>query len=216
MIRRSLLPLVPFAAACELFSSAAGSSIPLEPTLALGGSALVAAPTAREIAAWYCPQLHNDPITGAACELTIGPVPAQHRMQFHFELRYLLDNPNEFPVPTTEILAALEVFEGRDIMELGAVCAVLCNPGDAACTGEPGANSCKSDANDITSLEDVLTQSVPNLLLMTTEAAINGDLDNLSKRLIPAGAKNFEVRVRFSLGIDAMLEILGQRVVDQL
>ncbi len=213
--RRSLL-LVPLFSACELLSSAGGvAAIPVAPTLALDESALVAAPTAREIAAWYCPQIHGDPITRALCQSTIGPVPPQHRMQFHFELRYLIDNPNEIPIPTTEILAALEVFKGREIMELGAVCAVLCNEGDTACTGAPGENSCKADGNEITSFEDVLTKSLPNLLVLTLDAAINGDLDNLAKRLIPAGAKNFEVRVRFSLGVDAMLEILG-KTVDQL
>lgn len=212
MTTRLSLLLLPLVSACELFSSGVGQTVPVEPTLGLDSSALVAAPTAREIAAWYCPQIYGDPITSALCAATIGPVPPQHRMQFHFELRYLIDNPNTIPIPTTEILAALEVFRGRDIMELGAVCAVLCNEGDTACTGEPGANSCKADGNEITSFEDVLTKSVPNLLLLTLDAAINGDLDNLARRLIPAGAKHFEVRVRFSLGVDAMLEILGKTV----
>ena len=208
------LPVLLLALGCELLANASGSPIPLTPALDFGGAALVSAPSAREVAAWYCPELHNDPVTAFACEQTIGPKPREDQMQFHFELRYAIDNPNSFPIPTTEMLAAVDVFEGRDNAELGAVCVVFCAEGDFACTGEPGATSCKADSNDIESIDDVINR-LPGLIFLTLDAAINGTLDNLAQRLIPARADAFEIRVRFSLGLNAMLDILF-KVVPQV
>jgi len=165
------------------------------------------------IAAYYCPQINPDP-TGLTCLIPLGEPPLPHQMQFHFELIYEVDNPNEFPIPTTEILAAINVFEGTQQTELGAVCTVLCNPDDVACTGDPGENSCKSDEADIETIDD-LKDRVLDLLILTVDAAINGELDNLAQRLIPAGSEKFEVRVRFSLGVDAMIDIMAH-LVDQL
>ncbi len=184
------------------------------PEVELAETTLIAAPSVQQIAAYYCPELNPDPITATACSVAVGPPPAEHQMQFHFELRYSVNNPNEFPVPTTEILAAIDVFRGSDNVELGAVCTVLCNPGDVACTGEPGENSCKSDEADIETIEDVENRII-DLLFLTIDAAINGELENLAVRMIPAGAKNFEVRVRFSLGLNAMIDIM-RHLVDQL
>lgn len=202
-----LLPvLTALSLGCELLGSS-GATPSLSPTLALGGSALVSAPSAREVAAWYCPEIIGDPITRALCAVTVGPKPQPYQMQFHFELRYKVDNPNGFPIPATEILAALEVFKGKDAAELGAVCVVLCGEGDVQCTGEPGQNSCKADGNEITSIDDFANR-LPGLLIATVDAAINGDLDNLARRMIPATTKGFEIRARFSLGLEAMLDIL--------
>ena len=90
----------------------------------------------------------------------------------------------------------------------------MCNPDDVACTGDPGENSCKSDEADIETIDD-LKDRVLDLLILTVDAAINGELDNLAQRLIPAGSEKFEVRVRFSLGVDAMIDIMAH-LVDQL
>ncbi|MFT7624201.1 MAG: hypothetical protein ACI9WU_003388 [Myxococcota bacterium] len=201
-------------AGCELLNkvSVPGQTIPetLMPELELTDTTLVSSPTVQDIAAWYCPLINPDP-TGLTCQLALGPAPAEHEMQFHFELRYLVDNPNEFPIPTTEILAAINVFEGTASVELGAVCTVLCNEGDIACTGEPGENSCKSDIADIESIGD-LEHRVVDLIFLTLDAAINGELENLFVRMIPAGSENFEVRVRFSLGVNAMIDIMRNLV----
>lgn len=176
------------------------------PKVNLEETVLVAAPTATQIAAWYCPQYNPDP-TGLTCAL-LGPVPQKHQMQFHFELRYSIDNPNEIPIPTTEILGVIDVFQGQQKeATLGAVCAVLCNEGDAACTGQPGENSCKASESDIETIDDVV-ERLEDLLILTIDAAINGELENLAVRMIPAGAKAFEVRVRFSLGVDAMINLM--------
>ena len=200
--------------ACELLNNTTQSPIPqaFDPNVELAETALVAAPTATQIAAYYCPQIYSGNIALAlACDTLIGPVPQPHEMQFHFELRYEIDNPNSFPIPTTEILAAINVFETKN---LGAVCAQLCAEGDVECTGAPGENSCKASAADIQDMDDVANRII-DLLILTVDAALNGELDNLAQRLIPAGAEKYEVRVRFSLGIDAMVEIMGH-FVEQL
>ncbi|MBT9558080.1 MAG: hypothetical protein IV100_18750 [Myxococcales bacterium] len=213
---RPIVLLLPALLSCELLGGSS-STLPLNPSLLFDDAALVSAPSAREVAAWYCPEIIGDPITRLACAATIGVKPQPYEMQFHFELRYQVDNPNNFPIPTTEMLAAIEVFKGRDIAELGAVCVVFCGEGDIQCTGEPGENSCKADGNEITSINDVVNR-LPGLLLLTLDAAINGTLDNLAQRLIPATTEGFEIRIRFSLGLEAMLDILieaAKGLVDQ-
>ncbi len=191
---------------CEALDSVASqveAELPaVEVTLA--DTTLVSAPSLTQIAAWYCPQ--TDP-TGLLCA-TLGPPPQTHEMQFHFELVYQVDNPNEFPIPTTELLTAIQVFEGGQQATLGAICTVLCAEGDVTCTGAPGANSCQSDEADIETLDD-LEGRLEGLLHLTVDAAINGELDNLAVRSIPAGSENFEVRIRFSLGVDAMIDLLS-------
>lgn len=205
---------------CELLNQAAqaGGTDALKPQLALGEISLTASPTATDVAAWYCPDIIPDVIgvpSHVLCAAIphIGPKPPEHRMQFHFEIKYLLDNPNNFPVPTTEILAAIEVFKGRDAAELGAVCVTLCNPDDFACNGEPGANDCKDDINDIETIDDLKQAAVIALITLATDAA-TGNVENRLRREIPAGAKNFEVNVRFSLGLNAMIDIM-RTFVDQ-
>ena len=193
------------AAAAELDQAGLGY---LMPRLTLDDTVLLAYPSGQDLAAYYCPDVVPFP-GNAGCSL-LGPRPSESQMQFHFELRYLIDNPNpDIPIPATEILASIRLFEGEDSAELGAVCVALCNEGDVSCVGQPGENSCKSDQADITSVDD-LQESIVGLLILTVDEVINGDFDNFSKRLIPAGAENFEVRVRFSLGADAMIDILGR------
>jgi len=205
--------LVLSACSCELLNAAAseldqsGLSY-LTPRLTLDDTILLAYPSGQDVAAYYCPEVIPFPAS-SGCAL-LGPRPTESQMQFHFELLYLIDNPNpDIPIPTTEILASIRLFEGEDITELGAVCVALCNEGDVSCTGQPGENSCKSDQQDITSIEDIQNRML-GLLFATVDEAVNGDLDNLAQRMIPAGAENFEVRVRFSLGANAMIDILGQ------
>jgi len=204
---------------CELLNQAAqGANVSaLKPELGLGDVVLVSHPTTTDLAAWYCPEII--PSTGLVsstvlCEAVLGPRPPEHRMQFHFEIKYLLDNPNNFPVPTTEILAAIEVFRGQSAAELGAVCVTLCNPDDFACNGEPGANDCKDDVNDIETIDDLKQSAVTALITLAVDAA-TGNVENRLRREIPAGAKNFEVNVRFSLGVNAMIDIM-RHFVEQL
>ena len=205
--RLSLLlwSITPFVG-CEVLNEAAQEAITetsmIDVTLA--DTILVSSPTATEIAAWYCPQY--DP-TGFLCDPLSSP-PAEHELQFHFELVYHVSNPNEFPIPTTELLTAIELVEGAQQSQLGAVCTVLCAEGEPACNGAPGANSCQSSDSDIESLDD-LANRVDGLLYLTIDSALTGDLDNLAIRNIPSGAENYEVRVRFSLGVAAMLDILS-------
>ena len=192
---------------CELAGLTNPMQSSLPPVVKLNGNTLTRSPTAQQIAAYYCPQVIGDPITALACEATLGtPLPKQE-MRFDFELHYLIDNPNQFPLPTTEILAAIDVFRGAEQSGLGAVCVVLCNEGDVACTGAPGPGSCHADKNDIKSIDD-FKDRIAGLLIVAAVDAATGNLDNLRVRSIPAGSQHFEVIVRFSLGIDAMVDLL--------
>lgn len=196
---------------CELFPGAAetlgGQAV--APTVEMTQAALVTSPTTTEIAAFYCDDYIPDP-TGLLCS-PLGPTPKRSDLRFDFELVFQVDNPNNFPIPTTEILAAIDVFPGTQAASaLGAVCTVLCDPADEKCDGTPGETGCQDSAEDIETIEDV-KHRVTELLIMTAEAVIKQDteeLENLWVRTIPAGSDKFEIRVRFSLGIDPMLDLI--------
>lgn len=213
-MKKRLLLLILFlnVAGCELINGSEQATELFDPKLDLAETTLLASPSATQVAAYYCPQIIGDPITRILCGQLLGPPPPKQALQFHFELRYLIANPNNFPLPTTEILAAITVFDNSQ--NLGAVCVQLCNEGDPQCTGVPGENACKSSVDDIRTIDD-LKDRVIDLLFATIDAAINGELDNFAVRVIPAGSENFEVRINFSLGIDAMIDIMKQ-LVNQL
>ncbi len=193
---------------CELLGAGGGGAPSrLLPSLDMGTPVLTRSPSIGDIAAFYCPELLGDPISALACSATLGPPPPEELLRFDFDLVFQVDNPNDIPVPATEILAAIEVFAGQAQSELGAVCVQLCEAGTPGCTGAPGPESCRDDQADIRSLEDFASAAV-GLLVAAAGAAATGELDNLLVRTIPPFATDFEIRVRFSLGVKAMIELL--------
>ena len=98
-------------AGCELLNVAASRLEQpgldyLMPEVRLSQSVLVSSPSGQDIAAYYCDDLVPFP-ANVGCNL-LGPRPSARAMQFHFELQYLVDNPNpDIPIPTTEISATL-------------------------------------------------------------------------------------------------------------
>jgi hypothetical protein len=207
---------------CELLEDAASAAETAEPpTAEFNRAELVERPTNNQLASWFCSDLSPDlPILDedAACEAAFGRIPQKTDLKFSFDIVFDLGNPNGFPIPLVEILLALDVFEGAEQAELGAVCVSFCNPEDGTCPDNPE-EACRPADNEIRSLED-LVPTVDDLVEIAHRAA-TGELfedENLQFRFIPGREEDcgeeicppgsLEAHLRFDLGLDATLKVL--------
>lgn len=189
-----------------------GAAVPKPPTAELQTVNLTAQPNNQQLAAFFCSDLvGGNIITDNACIAAFGRAPARTDLTFSFELVFDLGNPNSFPVPLVEILLGLDVFEGADAAALGAVCVSFCDPEAEDCQ-QAGEDACRAPDKEVSSLEDFVP-TVDDLIRIGVQAA-TGTLDtNLAFRYIPAADDDgtpgaTEARVRFDLGLTAMLGIL--------
>lgn len=203
---------------CPLLGGGGGSATPEPPTAALQTVNLTAQPKNQELAAYFCSDLvGGNIITDNACIAAFGRSPNKVDLVFSFELVFDLGNPNSFPIPLVEILLALDVFEGADAAQLGAVCISFCNPDTEDCVQE-GIEACRAPDKEVESLEDFVP-TVDDLIRIAVEAATGTLDDNLKFRYIPAADDDgtpgaTEARIRFDLGLDAMLGILEVVALD--
>lgn len=195
-----------------------GAAVPKPPTAELQTVNLTAQPTNQQLAAFFCSDLvGGNIITDNACIAAFGRAPVRNDLTFSFELVFDLGNPNSFPVPLVEILLGLDVFEGADAAALGAVCVSFCDPEAEDCQ-QAGADACRAPDKEVSSLEDFVP-TVNDLIRIGVQAA-TGTLDtNLAFRYIPAADDDgtpgaTEARVRFDLGLTAMLGILETVALD--
>jgi hypothetical protein len=232
------LGLAPLLTACPLLDGGgSGGVIPDPPSAGLTAVVLVERPNNSQIAAWFCHDLAgNNTFTKGACEVAFGTKPSKPQMKFVFDTRFELSNPNGFPIPLVEILLGFNVFEGAEQAELGAICVSFCDPEAEECA-EQREDACRPADKEIRGIEDFVP-TVDDLITIANRA-VNGDLlddENLKFRVIPsASAENcgegdvpdadgecpgiVEASIRFELGIEAMLQILGTvvgRSVDAL
>jgi len=186
------------------------------PTAELKTINLTARPTNRQLASYYCHDLvGGNPLTDGACQGFFGAKPRQLDLTFSFEMVFDMGNPNTFPIPLVEILLALDVFEGQDAAELGAVCVSFCDPEAQDCE-QDREDACVADKN-VNDVEDFVP-TVEDLIRIAIGAA-NGTLDdNLKFRYIPAAENGVpgtvEASIRFDLGVNAVLGILETLVSD--
>lgn len=189
---RHLAPCLGLAAGltgCDVLNSLGGDGgfDPVPPTAELAQVLLVEHPTESQLAAYYCDDLvGGGGILGGACTLAFGEAPQKEGLRFSFDTIYALGNPNTFPVPTVDMLVALDVFEGADQAALGTLCVSFCDPEAEACDGGPRPDACQAegDARGITDYEP----TVEGLIELATDVAdgtFADSLDNLKFRVIP-------------------------------
>ena len=189
-----------------------GLRTPEPPTASLRVVNLVERPKNQELAAHFCSDLvGGNVLTDSACVAAFGRSPLRTDLVFSFELVFDLGNSNDFPIPLVEILLALDVFENEDAAQLGAVCVSFCDPEAEDCA-QAGADACLAPDKEVSSLEDFVP-TVNDLIRIGIEAATGTLDDNLKFRYIPAISDDgtpgaVEARVRFDLGLTAMLGIL--------
>lgn len=185
---------------------------PLLPTVAYQDAVLVEAPSKTMMAAFYCPQVvPQTPIPGATellCQQVFGPPPAAAQMRVSFDLRFKVKNPNKFPIPVAELLAAAMVFPDKTNQSLGAACVAFCGSDQPGCTGVPGPDACVSKASDIKSLAD-FKAAAANFLVAAGVALLNGDKPTF---VMPQVVQDAEITVtaRFSFGPTALLTVLTE------
>jgi hypothetical protein len=188
-----------FMAGCDILNSIKG----LAPGVTFKEMPLVESPSISNLAAYYCP----DVLGSTACSIALPSPPDKDSLKFVFEPRFGVANKNNFPIPTTEVLVAIQLFKGTATQKLGAVCVQLCAENSPGCTGAPNADSCKSDKTDIRTIDDFASGAEEGLVNLVTDVAIDGK-PNLDVRTIPAKG-DISVKFQFGLGVDSMVNILS-------
>jgi hypothetical protein len=214
--RRHLLVLA-------LLASATLSCANLQNLLALGalsppgitfqGANLVRSPSRRQLSAFYCPRVaRSQGGLGFAgdllCSQVFGAAPAPADMTLGFDLHFQVANPNQVPLPLSEVLTAITLFPGAAQQNLGAVCFRLCAPGDAACQAGRDPNACRDAKGDIHTLAD-FPQAVANMLLAEGVSAAGGGPVRFEAPRVLAGS-SLDVVARFSLAPETVIPIFEQ------
>ena len=181
------------------------------PTVTFRGAQLVRSPSRRQMSAFYCPRVAQAQLGIAASALCGGlfgaPPPAQE-MTLGFDMRFAVANPNNVPLPLSEILTAVSLFPGAAQQNLGAICVRLCAPGDAACQAGRDPNACRNARGDIRTLSD-FPQAVANLLVSEgLSAAAGAPLKFEAPKVL--SASSLDVVARFSLTPEALIPIVEQ------
>lgn len=221
-----LLALLPALSGCELLQQVVDAAPQVEqaqmPTVTYKDAVLVESPSKGLLAAYYCPQVVPDPwgVAGSAavlCRGFFGSPPPAHAIRVSFDLHFVVQNPNHFPIPVAELLTAATVFPNKTNQALGASCVAFCGSEQPDCTGKPGPGACTSHHADIKSLVDFQQQSA-NLLLAAGISALNGEKPTF---IMPQVVQDGEILItaRFTFGPVALLDVLKQvasQAVDQL
>jgi hypothetical protein len=175
----------------SLLEQAGIEVVPPTAQLRQNGVVLEESPEESALAAWYCHDFAESTLTEIACQTAFGSAPAEESLKFSFDSIYDLGNANTFPVPMVEILVAIDVFEGRDQSELGAVCVSFCDPESGEdCAAGANPDACRLDDPTGARTLDDFSPTVDDLIAIATDVAVDaatGDLDtNLSFRVIPS------------------------------
>lgn len=185
---------------------------PVMPTVEYAGTELVESPSKTMMARYYCPLVVPDiglPGTAAlACQAAFGAPPLASQMRVSFDLKFKIKNPNQFPIPVAELLAAVVVFPDKTNQSLGAACVAFCGADQPGCTGKPGPGACVSKSTDIKSLAD-FQNAAAGFLIASGIQALTGQQPSF---VMPQVVQDAEVLVtaQFSFGAEALLQVLLQ------
>ncbi len=192
------------------------------PKVSFLGAQLVKAPSQLDISAYYCPKVLAEQAglgfaANLLCGKLFGKAPTAADMLVGFDLRFDVANPNQLPLPLSELLTAITVFPEQSKQNLGAVCLALCEPGDASCAGGARSNGCAKAPGDIKSMSDFPAAAV-NYLIAQGIGAAGGKPVGFSLPKVTA-ASNLAVTARLALTPEAFLpalEELARRSVGDL
>lgn len=191
--------------------------LPDAPTATLKTVELTKKPQNAELAGYYCGDLAGGSILAeSACVAAFGEAPQKSELQFGFVTVFELQNTNDFAIPLVEVLLALDVFEGTEKAELGAVCVSFCDPETETCAAPD--TPCRVDDPEVRDLE-TFEPTVEDFIDLAT-AAVTGELfeANNQFRFIPAAQGGepgrLEARIHFDIGLDPMVDILEVVALD--
>ena len=172
---------------------------------------LARAPSAAQLAAYYCPDLVSAPLGGAAllCQGLFGARPDPATMAVDFDVSFKVTNPNQVPLPLSSLLAAVTVFPAASNQKLGAACVSFCpaeTPNCAAAGSSPTA--CQASSHDVHSLADYAAAAAPLLIVSGLKGAAGQIPSLLAPKLAPAG--DLRVVARMSLQPSELLATMRQ------
>jgi hypothetical protein len=205
-----LAPVVLLGSCAQLGLPPLGSGVPIAPpSVTFAGATLVRAPSTRELAAHYCPELVSAPLGAGPllCRQAFGPPPPPSAMIVSFDLRFHISNPNQVPLPLASALVATTLFPATSGEKLGAVCVMLCADGAAGCAGTPPPGACEASSRDVRSLADFVDKSLPQLLIANGVALANGQPPSFTLPPITASSQA-DVTVRYSFGPEQLLFVM--------
>ncbi len=159
-------------------------------------------PSLTELGAYYCPLVINDSFVRLGCAIALGPPTPRDLLVFEFGFTLNIHNPNDFPVPTADVLVALTLFEGAEAEAVGAICVSLCGQDDPTCTGAPRPGACELQAGDILTIDDFVA-AIPGLI---HDIASGRAAEELRKSTILAGG-DVSIDLSFVLGVDQALSV---------
>ncbi len=225
MPRRRLLPSLAFAAialsmvSCDLVTDIAGDLLggetlvptALAPVVDLSSqkATLVQYPSLNSLGVYSCQRL----LGPVAC-LAFGAPPSRAELEFRFQTVFHIRNPNRYPVPTTELLVALQLWPAETFGDLGAVCTTLCTPGAADCP-IPAGEQCVDHPEDVRDLESFLQAALRGLVTLAWQVATGQPVGDLSAWTIPA-SDVIDLTFTFAIGIDPMLKLIEEAADDVL
>lgn len=171
---------------------------PDPPRVTVAGVRLAHAPSNQTLAAYYCTQVAPPFVCGL-----FGPLPQMTDLRFQFAVDLELANPNAFPVPAVEVLAAFTAYpQATGQQNLGAVCLSLCD--DPTQCPQNGPNACQSDQNDVHDAND-FARAATGFLISVAEGQER--LENLRVRTIPASGQ-IRATLHLELAPDAVLGLI--------
>jgi hypothetical protein len=208
----SLIALAPFAGSCAALNLPGMGPVPTitPPAVTFAGATLVGAPSGKQLAAYYCPDLVSAPFGASSllCGQLFGPRPDPRTMAVSFDLKFHIANPNQVPLPLASVLAAATVFPATTKSQLGAVCLSLAPPG-APGGGAPAPGACDASSRDVHSLADFMNTSVPQFLLANGLALAAGQPPSFVAPQVVA-ASELDVVARYAFGPEQLLAVLRQ------
>jgi hypothetical protein len=189
------------------------------PGLAVQDVTLARAPSAGQLAAYYCPDVVSAPLGGASllCQGLFGGRPDPAAMAVDFDVHLKVSNPNRIPLPLSSLLAAVTVFPAASNQRLGAACVSFCAPDRPGCAAGPDPNACQASSRDIHSLSDYATAAAPLLAV----AGLSGGAGQLPSLIAPKVAAGSDLNVVARLSLQpaellAVMRALATQAVGQL
>jgi len=212
----ALTLLIPLAASCAGMNHPGGGSLAgvTPPTVTFTGVRLADGPSARQLAAYMCPEVGSTKTgtSAALCEQFFGSRPEARVLNIVFDLRFHITNPNRMPLSVGSVLAAVTLFPASADPKQGAACVSLCAPGATGC-GETPRGACETSTSGVRSLGDFTKGSIPGFVIAKGIPTPAGEPPSFAAPQIVESGET-DITVRYALDPEPLLNVF-RRVADQ-
>ncbi|HQC44677.1 MAG TPA: LEA type 2 family protein [Myxococcota bacterium] len=175
---------------------------------------LVAYPTVQQIGSWACDRYLGTLACGLIPYYRHTPL---SQMQFQFSLTFQISNPNQLPVPTTELLVALHLWPNLDLpnSHLAGICTTLCEPGTADCPIPPG-GACVDRYDDVSDLNTLLAAGIRGALILIMEAINGQPVGGQWEAWTIPPSETVDLTFTFSIGIEKLAQLIYAMITKEV